>query len=330
MTNDIPYRLLINQDKDHSLLLPFINNAPRFGHFEKLKLKNIFTLNAMKKKIKETELIFASNEHYGTFPGPSIKISDINYILPNGFRAIFEMQHEPMSGDTKENDYDDFISMLIYVAGRSVYSNQIIPLSNNLKKKYHSLLPHVMLISIYNFNLLPKDNNSSFINTAYFRFNDNRVFSHAIGITIVELPKIHVPSVSDIDVSDISELEAIGLFLRLGHTNEHQPLMKRLAEKYEVIKMATAFSKRMNGRKTAETIDDLIERDIAIANTYFAERDIYKKGRDAGTAEGKAKERARRNKEIALKLLAKNIDLDTIIDLSCLTEKEILKLKNTL
>lgn len=107
-------------------------------------------------------------------------------------------------------------------------------------------------------------------------------------------------------------------FMKAGSLEE----MEKIAEGDEVMEQALRYMEKfLNDEKIRE------QYDMANDALYYAKMDGIEQGIAQGIAQGIEQGVEQRNVEIAKKLLAKNSTLEEIMELTELSEKEIMKLK---
>ena len=107
-------------------------------------------------------------------------------------------------------------------------------------------------------------------------------------------------------------------FMKAGSLEE----MEKIAEGDEIMEQALRYMEKfLNDEKIRE------QYDMANDALYYAKMDGIEQGIAQGIAQGIEQGVEQRNVEIAKKLLAKNSALEEIMELTELSEKEIMKLK---
>ena len=235
-------------------------------------------------------------------PKDKESLLDIRVKLDNGASVNIEMQ---------TSDKQSFKERILFYLSR-LYTSDLVEGGD-----YHSLCPVYSLI-FTDFIMFEKLRN---YHSVFFLKSEEQpevVFSHHLGIILVELKKFKERAVSDlIDKKDIWS------YIIKNSKKLTSRDMSIIESKGSDMKQAVQRLKMLSRKKSMQIIAEAREK---ARRDRVAERAF---NIQEGRAKGIQKGRLERNREVILNMLKKKLDISTISEVTGLSEKEIKKLKNS-
>jgi predicted transposase/invertase (TIGR01784 family) len=245
---------------------------------------------------------------------------DVNCKTDTGEQVSVEMQSKAMKGDSSIMGHSNIKSRAIY------YLCDLHAKQPGMGVDYNNLLRSFQ-ITFCGFTIFSGE---KLINRFYFRDEDGEPLLESVGIVFIELSKLEKLMSKPLD--DMTPLEMWSAFFALADKPECRKIIDEIMSKKEEIKLANDILVNISS--------DEIQR------AHFRSRHMFRmdynhdmivsraegkaegraEGEAKGRAEGEAKGEAKGKAEVARSMLARNMSLDLISEVTGLSESAILSL----
>ena len=252
-------------------------------------LNSILDLNIIRADIINSELeIMHADDKFS--------MMDLKVETENGERINIEMQLQSHEAFPER--------MLMYWA--KMYATQ-----DNKGKSYKELKKSIQII-VTNFKLLPKSN-------YYSKFQvidseDGTVFSEHLELYVLELPKLHVSQ-----LKQINQLEKWLLFLKAD-----KKMKEALAMESSVMKDAWDEIERLS--QDPKTVEIALSREFFLRDQLQREEDALNRGIEKGMEKGIEKGIEKIMEKVVLRSHALGMNTDVIMELTHLSAEEVHKI----